>query len=481
MKSPLLFLFFLLLCTSHIYGQADIQQAAKRLASHPSFKHGRLAICVMDVQSGKMLASHNEEQSIVPASTLKLITTATALGILGKDFRFKTVVEHSGQIDPDGTLNGSLYIKGYGDPTLGANFLESASSLEETLDLLALAVQRAGISQIRGQIIGDATAYESAANGRTWQWEDMGNYYGAGVWALNFHENLHYLHFRQEKSLGRRPEIAAVEPEVPGLRFSNELKTGPANSGDQAYIFGAPYQYERYIRGTIPAGSGLFTIKGSIPNPPLWCAQLLAQRLWSIGVESAGAGSMISAPPSGNRKVLYTHYSPPLHEIVARANGKSVNLYCEAMLKGIGYTKGKKGSTDAGLKRLQNYWAGQGIDFSGVQMIDGSGLSEGNRVTASFMAHFLTAMAKKSTFDTFNQSIPVAGRSGSMKSRLKGTAAEGRLSAKSGTLEGVRAFAGYAQRPNGQLLAYAVIANDYAGSGGKMRQLLEQYLVKLCQ
>ena len=481
MKLPHLLLFIFSISFVKMNAQSNLQQAANQLASHASFKHGRLAVCVMDVQSGQVIASYNEQQGIVPASSLKLVTTATALSILGKDYKYKTVVEHSGQIDPNGILNGSLYIKGYGDPTLGADFLESASSLEETLDLLALAVQRAGITQIRGQIIGDATVYESAANGRTWQWEDMGNYYGAGVWALNFHENLHYLNFQQERSLGRRPEIASVEPDVPGLRFNNELKTGPANSGDQAYIFGAPYQYERYIRGTIPAGSGLFTIKGSIPNPPLWSAQLLAKRLRSIGIESAGAGSMISAPPSGVRKVLYTHYSPPLYEIVDRANGKSVNLYCEAMLKSIGYTKGKKGSTDAGLKKLQSYWASQGVNFSGVQIIDGSGLSEGNRVTASFMAQFLTVMAKKSTFDTFLQSIPVAGRSGSMKSRLKGTAAEGRLSAKSGTLEGVRAFAGYARRPNGQLLAYAVIANDYEGSGGKMRQLLEQYLVKLCQ
>jgi D-alanyl-D-alanine carboxypeptidase/D-alanyl-D-alanine-endopeptidase (penicillin-binding protein 4) len=481
MKLFHLLLFIFSISIVRMSAQASLQQAAEQLASHASFKHGRLAICVMDIQSGDILARHDEEQSMIPASTLKLVTTATALSLLGKDFRFTTVVEHSGQIDADGTLNGSLYIKGYGDPTLGADLLESAHSLDATLDLLALAVQRAGITAIKGQIIGDATAYESAANGRTWQWEDMGNYYGAGLWALNFHENLHYLHFQQERSLGRRPEVVAVEPEVPGLRFNNELKTGPANSGDQAYIFGAPYQYERYIRGTIPSGSGLFTIKGSIPNPPLWCAQLLAQRLWSIGIESAGAASIISAPQRGNRTVLYTHYSPPLHEIVARANGKSVNLYCEAMLKRIGYTKSQKGSTETGVEKLQSYWAGQGINFSGVQMTDGSGLSEGNRVTALFMARFLRAMAQKSTFGPFYQSIPVAGRSGSMKNRLKGTAADGRLSAKSGTLEGVRAFAGYAKRPDGRLLAYAVMANDYQGSGGQMRQLLEQYLLKLCQ
>jgi len=463
--------------------QSALQQAASQLASDPNLKHGTLALCVIDVKTGKVIAEVNETRSVVPASTQKLITTATAVNLLGADYRFTTRLEYSGNIDAQGNLNGSLYIKGFGDPTLGSPLMEGLPSHEKVMDDLAIAVQRAGISRIKGQIIGDATAFESGAYGRTWQWEDMGNYYGVGAWGLNLHENLHYLTFRQQPNLGQRPPIEKVAPEVPGLQFTNELKTAARGTGDNAYIFGAPYQFDRYVRGTIPAGSGEFTIKGSVPNPPLWAAQLLKQRLEAIGITAGGAASLISAPPVTGRRVLYTHTSPMLRKIIERANMKSVNLYCEAMLKALPIYKGEQGSTEDGLELLSEHWKSKGINTDGVRLQDGSGLSEANRVTTLFMAQLLAKMAASggTNFEAFYESIPVAGRSGSMKNRLKGTAAEGRLRAKSGTLESVRGLAGYARNAGGELLAYALIANDYTGSGGQMRQKLEQFLVRLCR
>jgi len=359
--------------------------------------------------------------------------------------------------------------------------LEAATGPEETLRLFRLAVQRAGIRHIRGQVVGDASAFGSQAYCRTWQWEDMGNYYAAGAWSLNWHENLHELHFKQTAE-GKIPSISGTTPFVPGLTFKNEVVSGSPGSGDNAYIFGAPYQMERYVRGSIPAGSGTFTIKGALPDPPLLLAQKLQQELSGVGILSGGARRQFSVTTE-DKTTIYTHHSPSLSAIVERTNMESVNLYCEAMLRTIGWEKQQEGSYAAGHKAMQQYWEDRGLGWEGVFLDDGSGLSEGNAVPARFLAAFMRKMAlgPVDVFQAFEASLPVAGRSGSMKYALKGTAAEGRVLAKTGTLERVRALTGYVNRPNGQRLAYYIIVNRYEGSGGKIRKAMEQFLLALCQ
>ena len=481
--SKVMSVFVLLFMSQVILAQSDIKVAAQQLANDPVIRNGRMAICVIDVSTGQVLAATDEHTMVAPASAQKLLTTATALIKLGPGYRYRTSLEYSGHIDTGGNLNGSLYLHGYGDPTLGSPLLEGIPKSGNVLSTLAVAVQRAGIRNIKGQIIGDASAFESNACVRTWQWEDMGNYYAAGIWGLNWHENLHYLNFQQQPTPGQRPLLESLEPDIPGLRFTNELRSGARNSGDNAYIFGAPYQFDRYIRGTIPAGNGIFTIKGSIPNPPLLAAQLLEQRLASIGIAAAGSGSLIGVAPTPERTIIHQFSSPPLSKIVERANMKSVNLYCESMLKTMAYHEKGLGSTKGGIDVIYAFWKNKGLPVKELHLEDGSGLSEANRMTANFMARMLAQMAKedRTAFDAFYASIPVAGRSGSMKNRLRGTAAEGRVRAKSGTLENVRALAGYVERSDGKRLAYALIANDYNCSGGQMRQKLERFLVHLCK
>ena len=355
--------------------------------------------------------------------------------------------------------------------------------LAPLMERLRMAVQQAGIRRIEGSVIGDASAFGSQSSAGTWQWEDMGNYYGAGAWALNLHENLHYLHFQQQAGLGSIPAIAGTEPEIPGLQFINEVVSAGRGTGDNAYIFGAPYQFNRYVRGTIPVGTGIFTIKGSIPDPPLFAAQTLRQSLATVGIMAGGASSRVNAQATTRRRQLYTHESPPLSRIVERANMESVNLYCEAMVKTIGWNQKQEGSTAAGLEALRAYWEGEGLDWDGCYLSDGSGLSGANAVTSLFLARLLRLMARQeeSLFRPFYESLPLAGRSGSLKNTLRGTAAEGRLRAKSGTLERVRAYTGYATARNGRLLAFSVIVNNYSGSGGAIRQKLERFMLELCE
>lgn len=476
-----IFVLFLLSFSWTTNAQSSWQRAADRLASHPALKYGSISLCVIDIASGKTVAQVDPGLSLKPASNLKVLTTGSALALLGTEFRFPTALQYDGNINKSGVLEGNLYLYGNGDPTLGSPLLESAAGPEETLRLFRLSVQRAGIRHINGQIIGDASAFGSQAYCRTWQWEDMGNYYAAGAWSLNWHENLHELHFGQTTE-GRAPRIKGTTPSVPGLTFQNEVVSGSPGSGDNAYIFGAPYQMNRYVRGSIPAGSGTFTIKGALPDPPLLFAQSLQQELSGVGIPSNGANRLFTAAAQG-RTTLYTHYSPTLSEIVERTNMKSVNLYCEAMLRAIGWEKKQEGSYASGHQVLQEYWESRGLSWDGVFLDDGSGLSEGNAVPARFLAAFMRKMAvgPADVFQAFEASLPVAGRSGSMKYALKGTAAEGRVLAKTGTLERVRALTGYVNTRNGQRLAFSVIVNRYEGSGGQIRKAMEQFLLALCQ
>lgn len=473
-----------LCCALALPAQSRLENVIDKIAHDPSMAHASFGVCVIDVSSGKVLAKHEAERSIVPASSLKVLTTATALGILGPGYRFKTELQHDGTLGTDQQLDGNLYLKGYGDPTLGSDEMPGAAGFEAVMEQLRMAVQQRGIRRISGHVIGDATWFDSAETAATWQWVDMGNYYGAGVWALNLRDNLYHLHLRQTAKQGLTPTVQKVVPEVPGLSFVNELRSAAPGSGDNAYIYGSPYTYERYLRGTIPAGSGNFVIKGALPDPPLWSAQRLAADLRMVGI-LADKGATVqahAASPSPARQVLHTIYSPPLRAIVEQTNMRSVNLYAEALLKAIGQAKGKEGSAEAGLEAMEAYWKARGLKWAGVQLADGSGLSARNVVTPMFMASLMRNIAlDKALFEPIYESLPVAGESGGMSGLLKGTPAKGKVRAKTGTLARVRSFTGYATNSAGKLLAFCIIVNNFEGSGGDIRAKLAGIMQVMCE
>ncbi|HMQ48327.1 MAG TPA: D-alanyl-D-alanine carboxypeptidase/D-alanyl-D-alanine-endopeptidase [Saprospiraceae bacterium] len=488
LKNWHLFIAIICLKCAFLPAQTSYQKIVNDFAKDSELKYASLSIALVDTKTGELLAQFDAQRSLSPASNLKLLTTASALAILSPDFQYKTELQYDGQISKEGVLSGNLYLKGYGDPSLGSPELEQSVPFAEIMERFRMAAQQQGIRRVEGYVVGDGSVFETTGTIPSWQWEDMGNYYGAGAWGLNLHDNLYYLHFRQSSQLGDTPSIDRLEPEVPGLEFYNELRSAAKGSGDNAYIFGSPYQFTNFIRGTIPVGDGLFTIKGAVPDPPLWVAQHLEHEFNTIGVQvQKGAISQFQLVQTGmkipQRHTIYTHYSPNLSAIVRRTNMESVNLYCEAMLKTIGWQKDTEGSTQAGLEHQEKFWKEKGLSFDGCNLVDGSGLSEGDKVTSLFLARLLEKMTKQeaAVFQAFYASIPEAGRSGALKNRFKGTAAEGRLRAKSGTLENVRAFSGYIETKDGRLFAFSVIVNNYLISGGAMRQKLEELLVKWCQ
>ncbi|MEL6720874.1 MAG: D-alanyl-D-alanine carboxypeptidase/D-alanyl-D-alanine-endopeptidase, partial [Bacteroidota bacterium] len=219
------------------------------------------------------------------------------------------------------------------------------------------------------------------------------------------------------------------------------------------------------------------------PDPPFLAAHSLLTALENAGIQTQKrALTHIEAPQKARRQILHTHYSPALKEITKRANHKSVNLYCEAMIRAIGAKKNAKNSLDGGIEAIENYWEAQGLDVSGLFLRDGSGLSPRNGITPVQLAGIMRLVARdRALFDTFYATLPIGGQTGTVKYLFKGTAAAGNIRAKSGSLERVRSYTGYAKTSSGKLLAFAVIANNYKSSSRTVRRELEKLMISFCQ
>jgi len=484
---PYRFLLLLFLYSPFAMAQGQLQATVDRWAADDYLRHASVGVCVTDAATGKVLAGYRSATSLIPASTLKVLTTASALAMLGADFRFTTTLAYDGYVDNQGVLNGNLYLVGSGDPSLGSPEMKGTAGLEPVLDNWRLAIQQAGIRQVTGRAIGDDLVFSSAATGSHWPWLDLGNYYGSGAYGLNLHDNLYYLRLQQQTRLGATPPVAGTAPRIPGLQFYNEITSAERGSGDNAYIYGAPYTYQRYLRGTIPVGSGIFTIKGAIPDPPLFAAQQLVAALESVGILCLRPpASLRQLPatdqPAAPRQVLHTHKSPTVAALATYTNMESINLYAEALLRAIGREYGGSGSAEAGLQAIQDYWTRRGVDFAGVQLYDGSGLAARNVVPGAFLCQLLSVVYQDQQLrQIFMDTLPLAGWSGSLRNSLKGTAAEGRLRAKSGSLEQVRAYTGYVPDRQGRVLAFSMLLNNYSGESDPARKKLLDLMAALAE
>ncbi|MES2731976.1 MAG: D-alanyl-D-alanine carboxypeptidase/D-alanyl-D-alanine-endopeptidase [Bacteroidota bacterium] len=451
-------------------------------------RHGLVAFSIRSVKTGATIVAINSDKSTAPASTLKLVTTATALAVLGENFTFETSLEYDGVLK-EGVLQGNLYIRGHGDPTLGCDRFDNYPALPELMKFLATKVKAAGIKQINGAVVADASLFEENALPSTWIWGDIGNYYGAAAYGLNLNENLYRVVFQPGKTVGSPAKILRTEPAVPGLEFTNLVATGSAASGDQCYIYGAPYQPVQYLEGTIPAGVASFPVRGSLPDPPFLCAFSLHQQLktHAIGIRDAPTTDRLLRQqkhwPAGKRTVIYTHQSPPLKAIVERTNFHSINLYAEALLKTIArylapVQNGAIGTTANGTQAVQDYWKKKGLDMNGFWMKDGSGLSPKNTITAGQMTEVLRLTASSAAFYA---SIPVVGVSGTVKSLAKGTKAVNNVRAKSGSMERVKSYAGYFTNQAGELMSYAFFINNYDSQGNRIARQMEDILAAMVE
>ncbi|WP_316781381.1 D-alanyl-D-alanine carboxypeptidase/D-alanyl-D-alanine-endopeptidase [Pedobacter antarcticus] len=449
----LLFLQYLIIFPKNSSAQtepAGLAQAFERLSSDPQAKYAITSICVLDGNTGKQLYGRNENIGVATASTLKTITSATAFALLGKDFRYQTLLKYTGSIDEKGVLHGNLIISGGGDPTLGSDRYQSSKETA-VLEAWVQAIKKAGITKIDGQIIGDASIWGTQGTPDGWTWQDMGNYYGAGSSALSWREN----QFDIKLKPGSNVLISRTIPEMPYLKIVNELKAGKAGSGDNAYVFLPPYSQTAYLRGTWATDIKKSGISAAIPDPAYEAAFRLADTLKRIGIISSNsittdrlmAVNNLTIPPGG--KTLAVINSPALPEMVYWLNKKSINLYAENLLKTLAWKAGKEATTENGATEVIRYWSTKGIDRNSLNILDGSGLSPANRVTASAMAQILYQIQKENWYPHFYESLPVNNG----------------MKLKSGTIKDVSAFAGYYESGNGKRYVIVININNYSGSG----------------
>jgi D-alanyl-D-alanine carboxypeptidase/D-alanyl-D-alanine-endopeptidase (penicillin-binding protein 4) len=303
--------------------------------------------------------------------------------------------------------------------------------------------------------------WESQTTPGGWPWNDIGNYYGAGVSALNWRENQYDLKLKSGSKTGDKASIVSTLPKLYDVSLVSELTTGKPGSGDNAYIFLPPYGTMGFVRGTIPPNQSAFTISGSIPNPPFQLAATLADEFKTKGIEVNAAAPtsqqnlLNKAELPKNIATLSTHVSPSLDSINYWFLKRSINLYGEALIKTLGFEQKASGSTDSGIAVVKSFWKANGVDPFSINIIDGSGLSPQNRVTAAALVKVMQYARTRTWFPSFHNALP----------EING------IRMKSGTIGGAKSFTGYAGG-----YTFAIIVNNYDGASGEIVRKLYKVL-----
>lgn len=477
-------LLCLLICL-HLLASAQTPAPVKWLLQAPYMRGASFSLVVKDVQEGKTVYSYDTDRLQSPASVLKTVATATALEILGEDYRYPTTLEYDGILE-NGTLEGNLYIKGSGDPSLGSSHF--APGQNKFLSTWIAALQKAGIKHITGSVISDESIFDTEGVSIKWLREDMGNYYAPGSYGISIFDNMYKLSL-QTGAAGTRPVLKGTEPDIPFIRFKNYLKAAPVSS-DSAYIIGAPLDDVRYLYGVLPANREAYVLKGDIPDPALYLARYLTDQLQQKGIRVDGSPSCYRIEveenrwKKGERKEIVTTYSPTLREIASICNHVSHNLYADALVKTVGLQYKPRrnemiSSFGRGVQVVKEYWEKKGLDVFPLRMNDGSGLAPADKVSAGFMGELLVYMATESAVsDAFIASLPQAGIEGSVRNFLKGSKLQGKAHLKSGGITGVRSYAGYITK-DGKTYAVAVFSNNYSCPMSRMTRALEKLLLQL--
>ena len=464
--------------------QNALVEAVKNIALDDDFKYGSVSICIIDLDKDSIVAAYQPYTSLAPASSLKILTTFAALSILGPGYTFHTDLQYGGEII-DSVLNGNIFIKGGGDPTLGSARFPNVLTMKRLTEQFKREILKLGIKSINGSVVGDGSYFEYMPIPTSWEWDDIGNYYGAGVYGLNFHDNEFSIFFNKSPILNGRPTIEKIVPDIKGVNLINDVLCASPQSGDNCYIYSEPYGLNKYINGTIPSGEGRFQVRGSLPNPPLICADYLVG-IFSDSIHKVSngatdmAGYLKSCSFPLNRNTIYSIQSPMLSEIITQTNYKSVNLYAETLLRELGKRSASESAFEAGKKEVLNFWKGKGLDVQGLFLEDGSGLSPKDGVSSYHFSKALSIAYRDSLhFKYFYTSLPFAGKTGTVRGFLDGTKAVNRVKVKSGSMKRVKSYCGYARAYSEKNYAFAIIINNYNCTGSMVKKKIEDLILVL--
>lgn len=442
------------------------------LTTHPVTRDANVGVLICDYQTGDTIDAYRENCVIPPASTMKILTTATAIDMWGRDYRIHTPVTYTGHIS-GGVLHGDLYIEGRGDPTFGSRYVGSRAFLYKW----ARQLRDAGIRHITGRVIADASYFDADALNPAWLWEDAGNYYAPGIFALSYLDNTMNIVLRSGP-VGSIAEVLNTTPSVPEVEFENHIRCTHI-SYDGAFVHGVPYSNRRYLVGSVPSNRQTFGVMGDLPNPPLTLARELTKVLRASGIAVDGEASYISEAPIGGamRSVLFVNESEDLARIIEHTNHKSDNLYAEMLFRTLGTRYGTPCTIHNASDFVREYWRNRGVSLRTARVLDGCGLAPQDAVSPTQFVQILRYMYGSHEREAFVESLPRSGESGTLQSFLAGTALHGCVCAKSGTIGGTKNYAGYIFLPDGRVWVFAVMVNSANAKPRQIQHVIEQYLL----
>ncbi len=474
MKKTLILLSLIFSTVLNFAQNKTYDDLVDELLKNPSLKHASIGLYAENLSTGEKVFDYNSNISLVPASVFKILPTSIALELFGPKHKFKTELAYSGSISSDGTLNGNLYIIGYGDPCLGST--NYASHYGDLISDWVSEVKKLGIKKINGDLIADASYFNKINIPDTWIWEDLANYYGNPGSSLNYKDNLYYVHFQTGNTDGSPTKITKVEPNDLNLNIDNQVLSS-STDWDESFIFFGDDENDRTIRGTLRWKKSDFSIKGSIPNPEEYLCNVFANALKTAGFNISGNCEVSFDVIDTKRKVFYTTFSPELLKILKTTNLKSFNLYAEMLSFHIAKEAGKL-YKDAVISHLSS----KGINTDGLNIEDACGLSHFNSITPIIMTQWLKYLRKQSAYsDEFFSTLPVAGTSGTLSRYCIGTKAQNRLHAKSGSMTRVRAYGGYILNSDGDEIVFCFIANNYTCNNYGMRKISENLFIEIAK
>lgn len=427
-----------------------LEQSTKELLASPEMISANMSFFVSD-EKGNVIFDYQGNKGLSTASTQKVFTAITALELLGKDFRYTTKMLYNGEITQN-ILKGDLILTSNGDPTLGSWRYEETKP-EPLKQKIVSAVKSLGIKEIKGNIIIDDSHYDFQTIPGGWAWNDIGNYYGAGIWGVNWRENQFDVYIEGENKQGENTKIKNFSYPLENIRWVNETTTYQGTR-DKSIIYTAPHSGVAYINGQLPMGK-ITKISGAVPNPPLQLGVEIYKRLKESNI--IFEGEIITASQEliekgdfvqSHGKEIWVHYSPKMEEIVYWFMKKSVNLYGEAIIKTLGKEKNNNADFSNGIKIMKDFWQSKGIHPAMINFIDGSGLSPQNYASAKAEVQALVWAKNQSWYPVFDKSLPIYNG----------------MKMKSGTIKDAKAYAGYHTSKEGKKYVFAVIINNYHGS-----------------
>jgi serine-type D-Ala-D-Ala carboxypeptidase/endopeptidase (penicillin-binding protein 4) len=429
----------------------DLPTDLAALLANPALKGAEVALVVRDADTGATLFDSGGGQQLLPASNEKLFTSTAALDLLGPDFRFTTSVA---------TLNGDLYLKGTGDPTmLGTDY-----------DALAAQVAKSGVRFVRGDLVADDTWFDRTRLGSGWSWDDEPYYYSGQISALTMAPDTDYdagsvIVTITPGKAGKAPKLA-VTPDNGKLKIVNTATTGAAGSDTSVSVDRDHGGNTIRVSGTIAADADPDEEWVTVWDPTAYVAQLFRNALARHGVHVLGHTEFRATPAKA--KPVASHQSMPLSQLLTPFLKLSNNMHAEILTKAIGRAKSGQGSWDAGITAIKADLPSMGVDPAALRMNDGSGLSRMDSLTADELCDLLRAAQSKPWFQAWYQALPIAGNpdrmvGGTLRNRMRDTAAANNLHGKTGSLTGVSSLSGYVTAANGEHLVFAMLSNNYLG------------------